>query len=552
MTRVGRRLAAGLLVALAGVAAVAGAGGAQTSAPRITSAAWVTNGQDEPVERSYTSPGVVVDPDDSRLVYAATVDIRSTACALLRSADGGRTWVKAKGTPAPQAFPKCTHDNGLIPMSFLAMGREKTLYFLHIGWDVQDGGRSENRSVFVGRSDDGGETWESTPVNVNRGKTGNDTEKNVPQDLVVDTRGDQDVVYVSYTASYPNPNTPPTRPGQPFVAVSADGARTFGQPVNISDSFYADTNNLPTDLTPAQRDRANFGGGNANLAVDGKGNVYATWNRSSANITPLAPLAATYVAKSTDKGATWASTVLQAPMDNQTGPGGVQFDWSPAGGPTGSLHVVWEGKPTAVQGDRDVMYKRSADEGRTWSDAQVLNDEDPTQYFPQYQPNLSIGPDGRIEVVWFDFRNSAGLIATDVFGTTSRDGGATWSKNVRITDQLTNRRIGVWKPGFGGDVRQPPGVAAGDGLTVVVWDDTRNGNLQVEAVDLYAATLQYEALARTSGLPKGVAYGLGATIGVAAVGLLMVLGATLMPGRRGPPQPASPAGSGQDEVVRAG
>jgi hypothetical protein len=151
-------------------------------------------------------------------------------------------------------------------------------------------------------------------------------------------------------------------------------------------------------------------------------------------------------------------------------------------------------------------------------------------------------------VVWWDFRDAAGLIATDVYGTTSHDAGVTWTPNARITDQLINRRIGVWKPGFGGDVRQPPGVGAGDGLTVVVWDDTRNGNLQVETVDLYAATLQYQALARTSGLPRAAGYALGAAIGVAGVGLLMVLVATLLRGRRGPREPAGPAATGREKV----
>ena len=540
MTARKRMAAAALLVALLPVPFVTAA--AQTSQPpRITSASFVTSGKDEPPERSYTSPGVVVDPDNSRLVYAASVDIRSTQCVLFRSADGGRTWTRAKSSPAPAAFPKCTHDNGLIPMSFLAMGRDKTLYFLHIGWDVQDGGRSENRSVFVGRSRDGGESWESTPVNVTRGKTGNDVEKNVPSDLVVDRRGKQDVVYVSYSASYPNPTTPPTKPNQPFVAASVDGGKTFGKTVNISTSFYDDANNLPSDIAAEMRKKENFGGSGINLAVDGKGTLYATWNRSSANITPLAPPTATYVATSKDKGATWASSLLQAPNPDQTGPGGVQFDWSPAGGANGSLHVVWEGKPTTVQGDRDVIYRRSTDEGKTWSEVKALNDDDPSQLHVQYQPNLSVGPDGRIEVVWFDFRDAAGLIATDVYGTTSRDAGATWSKNVRITDQLINRRIGVWKPGFGGDVRQPPGVAAGDGLTIVLWDDTRNGNLQVETADIYGATLQYEALARTGGLPRAAGYALGVVIGVACVGVLMVLGATLLRGRRGPAEPAGPS-----------
>ena len=538
-----------LLVATAASTSGAGAGTAEppSNPGRLSAPAFVTNGKDEVPGHSYTSPIVVADPDDPRRLYAAAVEIRTEACVLLRSSDAGRSWTRAPASPAPAAFPKCTHDNGFVPMSAVALGRDDTLYYFHIGWDAQDGGRSENRSVFLARTRDFGETWESTPVNVNRGKTGNDIEKNVPADLVVDTSGDRDVVVVSYTASYPNPSTPPTRPNQPFVATSVDGGRTFGPPVNVAASWYDNPANLPPEAPEEARKRENFGGSGTNVAVDGKGTIYAAWNRSQANVTPAAP-PSTQLARSTDQGRTWTSTVLHAGNANPTGPGnGFQLLWSPGGGDDGSLHAVWEGRLTTYQGDRDVLYRRSLDEGRTWSEPRLLNDDDPNQYFAQYQPNIAVAPNGRLEVVWWDFRESAGLIANDVFATTSTDSGATWSRNFRVTDQLINRRIGVWKPGFGGDVRQPPGVAASDRLTVVVWDDTRHGDVQTETTDLYAATVQYQALPRTAGLAPGVGYALAAVLGVVGVGLIMVLVAAATRGRRSQ-GPAAPAHPGREPV----
>lgn len=514
---------------------------------RLSAAAFATNGKDEVPGHSYTSPVMVADPDDPRKVYAAAVEVRSEACVLLRSSDAGRTWTRAGASPAPAAFPKCTHDTGFVPMAAVALGRDDTLYYFHIGWDAQDGGRSENRSVFVARSRDFGESWESTPVNVNRGKTGNDVEKNVPSDLVVDTTGAEDVVVVSYTASYPNPSTPPTRPNQPFVATSTDGGRTFGPPVNVASSWYDNPANLPSEVPEDARKKENFGGSGANVAVDGKGTIYASWNRSQSNVTP-APAPSTQLAVSTDRGRTWTSSVLHAGNANQTGPGnGLQLAWSPQGATGGTLHAVWEGRLTTFQGDRDVLYRRSLDGGRTWSEPKLLNDDDPNQYFAQYQPNLAVAPNGRLEVVWWDFRDSEGLIASDVYATTSTDSGETWSRNLRVTDQLINRRIGVWKPGFGGDVRQGPGVAANDRLTVVAWDDTRHGDLQTETTDIYAATVQYAALPRTGGLAPGTGYALAAVIGVATVGLLMVFLAAATRARRGQ-APAAPATSGREPV----
>ena len=536
-----KRAIAGLgLLTVLGLAASAAA----ADAPRLTQPINATNAQDEAPGHSYTSPGMVVDPRDARKVYAASVDVRSQRCVLLRSADAGRTWTKSKEAPSPAAFPFCTHDNGLIPMSFVAMGRDQALYFAHVAWDTQDGGRSENRSVFLARSTDGGDTWRHTPVHVNRGKTGNDIEKNLPLGLAVDSRGDQDVVYVTYRASWPNP-TSPARPGQAFLAASTDSGRTFGEPVNVTDAFYADPANLPSGVADAQRKRENFGSSpGIGIAVDDKGTVFVPWQRSTANITPTAPASPYYVATSTDKGKTFTMTEILPAAEDRMGPSGPTLAWGPGGGAAGTLHFVWEGKPKLTQGDRDILYQRSTDGGRTWSDTRTLNDDDPAQLFGQHQPGLSVAPNGRVDIAWWDQRDGAGRIVTDVYATHSMDSGATWSKNVRVTDRSIDRTIGMWTPGTGGDVRQPPGVGSSNALTYYVWDDTRNGNKQTETQDLYASTAQFQSL-KSGGLPKGAGYALGAVTGIAFVGLLM-FGASLATRRRQGPPPPTRSESGRE------
>jgi hypothetical protein len=84
-----------------------------------------------------------------------------------------------------------------------------------------------------------------------------------------------------------------------------------------------------------------------------------------------------------------------------------------------------------------------------------------------------VAPNGRLDAIWWDFRNDPGLFANDVYYSWSTDNGATWSPNERVTDRLIRRRLGVWSNGF--DQRQPPGVASSDALAVFVWDDTRDG-----------------------------------------------------------------------------
>lgn len=541
MRRATASASAAVLIAALGATSAAGA----ADPPRMTQPVHATNSPDEAPARSYSSPHMVVDPDDPRKVYAASVDTSTQRCHLLRSGDGGRTWVKPDASPSPEGFPFCTHDSGFVPLAFVALGRDKTLYYFHLGFDAQDGGRAENRSVFLARSTDEGESWTSTPVNVNRGKQDEAVEKNIATGLAVDTTtGDRDKVYVAYRASYPNPATP-ARPSQPFVAASTDGGATFGTPVNVAASYNADPANIPADVPDDRRRPENFGGSNLSLAVDARGTVYGVWGRSTANITP-APPGVTVLSRSTDGGATWASSVMVPPDQNRTGPSGLALAWSPGGSASGSLHAVWEGKLVTTQGDRDTIYQRSLDEGQTWSEPRLLNDDDPAELFGQFQPSIAVAPNGRLEVAWWDMRDSAGLFATDVYGVSSTDNGATWSANRRITDRIIDRTIGVWKPGTGGDVRQPPGLAAADALTVVMWDDTRNGSPQVETQDLFAATIQYSALARTSGLSRTAGYLLAGSVGVLAVGLMLVVGSVVMRGRS--TTRAAPATPGREPV----
>ena len=526
--RAGAAAAAFLLVALGGGVA----GSAETG--RLTAPVLATDDKDEVPVHTYTSPSLVVDPDDPLKVYAATVEIRTQRCAFLRSADGGRTWVKAKASPSPPSFPFCTHTSFAVPMGLLAMGRDKTLYYAHHAWDIQDGGReTANRSLFLARSDDEGETWESAPVRNVRGRQGNEIERNIPVDMVVDTRtGDADVVYVSWNLGRPQPASP-SQPSLPMMAVSTDGGRSFGEPVNVAGAFYDDPRNLAGEMPETARKKENFGGSSPNLALDGNGNLFVSWVRSTSNITP-SPVPMLYLSKSTDGGRTFTVSDLTPGKADSLGFTGPMLDWSRAGGDNGSLHVVWEGKEPRVQGDRDVLHRRSTDGGATWSEIKAVNDDDPAQLYAQFHPMLSVAPNGRLDVAWWDMRDNGGRAVVDVYHSSSDDAGVTWSKNERVTDRSIDRTFGIWKPGTGGDARQPPGVASSDRVAHLVWDDTRNGNPTTETQDLYAAAVQYRALAG-GGVPSTAAYLLAALVGVSAVGLLLLVGAGVMRSRSTPP-----------------
>jgi photosystem II stability/assembly factor-like uncharacterized protein len=525
----GRARLAPVLVAV-GVAVLAAPAGAASTAPlRITSAVQVTKADVDPT-RTYSSPSIAIDPENKMNVVAAYVEMRSRHCGLLRSTDGGRTWKALDASPSPAGYPFCFETSGGVTETPIAFGRNHTLYYGLVGWDTSDGGASGNMSVIVARSTNLGDSWSTTIVANARGKQ--PTEGNRPvSSIAVDTKhGSQDIVYVAWRRNSGSFGTPT----QALVAASTDGGRTFGAPASIIGNFLDDPNNWPTNVAPEDRKAGSFGAGftDPSIAIGGDGSINVLWQVGEPNF-GTGPM---YLSTSTDRGKSFH--VVSKLADSDEYAGSMILKWSPEGGSHGSLHTVYEDKLGQTQGDRDVIYQRSTDGGKTWTPRRVINDDDPTRLAGQFLPNLAVAPNGRLDAVWWDFRDDPGTYSNDVYYSSSTDNGTTWSKNVKVNDRQINRKIGPWSNGF--DERQPPGIAATNDYTVVAWDDTRNGDTVSQTQDIYSDAVQYKAIG--SGTSKTAKLVLAGAAGLLVVGLILA-GIALFTGRfaRGgpPPQAAS-------------
>jgi sialidase-1 len=105
--------------------------------------------------------------------------------------------------------------------------------------------------------------------------------------------------------------------------------------------------------------------------------------------------------------------------------------------PKGTLLAFCEGRKTGRgdHGDIDLVLKRSSDGGKTWGPLSVVHEEGGTAKITIGNPCPVVDRD--TGVLWLTFTRDN----VDVFTTSSKDDGATWSKPEKITAQ-------VKKPGW--------------------------------------------------------------------------------------------------------
>ncbi|MDP1804771.1 MAG: sialidase family protein, partial [Acidimicrobiales bacterium] len=265
---------------------------------------------------------------------------------------------------------------------------------------------------------------------------------------------------------------------------------------------------------------------------DGAGTVHAVvWTRTGtfpvlAADAPV-PVKQIIYSRSTDSGRTWSKPVDVDP--------GNQSTFRPpllAADPNSSnLYMTWHSHAeanntgTAFEGDLNVFFRASLDGGKTWGERKVLNDD--ATKANQFEPGISVAPNGRVDVAWFDFRNSPTGVtvargqddergASDTYYSSSSDGGRTWTKNVLVSDRSSDRSIGVWSNGFSS--RFNMGVASTNDSVYFAWQDSRNGSRETQSEDVYASSLHFDDIAgstESAGVPSWLLVGAGLAVGMA-------------------------------------
>jgi hypothetical protein len=144
---------------------------------------------------------------------------------------------------------------------------------------------------------------------------------------------------------------------------------------------------------------------------------------------------------------------------------------------TGQLYITWSDKAT---GDADILFSASQDYGQSWSAPLRVNDDPLRNGAEQFQPQMAVAPDGVISISFFDTRLDPKHKLIDVYLAQSRDHGATFLKNERVTtqswDPTVDAPIDEYGSQFIGDYQ---GLAVDNLFAHPFWNDTRSGAQEI-------------------------------------------------------------------------
>ena len=410
----------------------------------------------------HNSPTVVRNPrDDRNLVVTNRIDGPDFSCAVHVSSDAGKTWRRTKVPIPPGPGRKCYAPDA-------AFGADGTLHVVYV--TLQGRGNTPS-AVWAVSSRDGGRT-----LTVPRRVAG-------PLAFQVRIAADPDrrgTLYVSWVQAREVGTLRFTGANPIVVARSEDGGRRWSRPVRASSPARARV------LAPS-------------AAVGARGELYVLYldvggdtldYEGAHDATGGPPYAGRFtlvLARSLDRGATWAESVV----DDRVVPTRRFIAFLPPfpslalDRDSGRLYVAFH---DGRDGDADVRVWSLARGAGTWSEPVRVNDTPLRDRTDQYMPKLAVAPDGRVDVVYYDRRDDEGSnVFNDVSLQSSSDGARSFGARTVLSSTAFDSRIGFGSERNLADIGSRLGLVSGDDDAVAVWSDTRSGTDASSKQDLYVA-----------------------------------------------------------------
>jgi hypothetical protein len=184
-----------------------------------------------------------------------------------------------------------------------------------------------------------------------------------------------------------------------------------------------------------------------------------------------------FVARSTDDGETWTNhfVALINDLPNPLPHSAFRVASYPVldVGDDGVLHMVWSNWQS---GSADIVYTRSADGGATWSKAVKINQE--SLKSDQFFQWISVSGDF-VHVAFVDRQYTSDALLDHSYSV-STDGGNTWSQTERVTTASSRSDASLFGANCTGEfIGDYTGIVAEGGTAQVLWMDGRPGTQPV-------------------------------------------------------------------------
>jgi len=392
-------------------------------------------------------PSIAIDPMNSNNLVVAWMGITGLKVTIhsKASTDGGKTWSTL------QTHPHFSNTFGAADVS-VAYNRKGEAFLCYVDYKAVTG--ADSGVVAVARSKNGGESWEQ-PVIVRYASEDPELALDRPW-IAVDNSGGQfdGTIYVSTKPYFANV----TAPNHTHLKHSTDDGLSWSQDVRVDDSTFAPSNAGSMGVMSV--------GPNSTLGL-----VYFSFNPKFQFLPRL------IYCSSTDGGQTLTRHTVSdyfTILDSN-----YQFGYALALDPSHAGRAVTVWIDTRF-GDPDVVSSFTTDAGVTWSTPVRVNDDAAKNGIGQDMVWCDFSANGKLTVAWRDRRNG-GIGDTarwELYTATSSDGGASFSKNLRISDAPSNYNQ-ITK---GNDFI---GVVADSGKMHFVWGDyTTNWDILYSAVSL--------------------------------------------------------------------
>lgn len=415
---------------------------------------------DRPSINAHNSPAAATDPTRPRVLATVNrIDSPEFSCALARSDNGGASWEPLE-IPLPADAPNCYwpdvafDDSGRLLVLFSATGgrfnRPVGVWLqafdregIPEGHAVRVAGESAFQARLAVRAQRVLATWvQAGPASLER-----------PLGL----------------APEPNPVV---------VAVSADGGRAFGQPVELAQprrlavqpSLVTGPDGLvivgALDLGGDRLDYEALHDGRGGPPAEGHWRII-TW-------------------ASADGGATFGAPVVVS--DTLVIPQRIIVEFAPTPGfardpVTGRVYATWD----AGRGDdRGVFVSWSDDGGDTWSPPSRVAERARSQFLPA----VAVAPDGRVDILFYDRSADPDDVLAEVVLASSGDGGASFS-TLTVSDRSFDSGIGLGSHQGLPVLATQLAVVSDEQTSAAFWADTRHGDLVTNVQDLAVALVEH-------------------------------------------------------------